>query len=123
MTPSGDGTTVRSAALVASAGHGAAALAVMSARRLRFSGANSHEYLGVSGHRYMERIQERGHCLRPVESRRAVMGDTANTSGHLEVVRYEPEPLESGWWAVRDEPMLRPVFVWVEDPADDEEDE
>lgn len=53
-------------------------------------------------------------------ARRAVMSGDAAVTGRLEVVRYEREPLESGWWAVRDEPLLEPVYVWVEDDEEDE---
>lgn len=44
-------------------------------------------------------------------------------SGHLEVIRVERDPLESGWWEDHDEPMLRPVYQWVEDDQGDGDDE
>lgn len=40
-------------------------------------------------------------------------------TGHLIIVGWEPEPNESGWWAVKPEPDLMPVFRWVEDEDED----
>ena len=35
--------------------------------------------------------------------------------GRLVIVRWEQEPLESGWWAVKAEPEWVPVYEWVEE--------
>lgn len=43
--------------------------------------------------------------------------------GHLEVTRLEPDSNESGWWLVLAEPLLRPVFRWVEDNDEDGDDD